>query len=85
MIRESEIASPTSCLNKAADDEPIFVLRANDELANGIVWEWASRYFKAKSAQPGGITEKQRAKYQEALALADQMLEWRESRRNERA
>lgn len=29
----NEIADQNSCLNKAADDEPIFVLRANDEAA----------------------------------------------------
>lgn len=37
-----ELSDPNSCLNKAADDEPIFVLRASDLLAAGLVYGWAS-------------------------------------------
>ena len=31
-----------SCLNKAAGDEPIFVLRASDELAPKTIMAWVS-------------------------------------------
>ena len=40
MIKRDELADPNSCLNKAADDEPIFVLRAQDFLAPAAVTRW---------------------------------------------
>ena len=43
MIKRDEIADPNSCLNRAADDEPIFVLRAKDPLAAKLVEDWAAR------------------------------------------
>lgn len=75
MIREKEIADPTSCLNKAQPGEPVFVLRANDDIASGIVRTWAERYVASK----GGLrnmTDKQIEKYFEALKLADSMDSW---------
>jgi len=42
MTKEQEIATELSCLNKAKDDEPIFVLRANDLLAPIVVSCWAA-------------------------------------------
>ena len=42
-IKRDEIADPNSCLNRAADDEPIFVLRGKDPLFAKIVEEWAAR------------------------------------------
>ncbi len=71
MIKEREISTPTSCLNKAKDDEPIFVLRANDPLAPAVVACWA-----ALAAQ--GLHEEWKVK--EALALAQQMRDWRARR-----
>lgn len=41
MRKKDEIATATSCLNKAADDEPIFVLRAKDPLGAVMVRQWA--------------------------------------------
>lgn len=76
MIKRKEVAGP-SCLTSAVDDEPIFVLKSTDELAPGIVREWADRYHAEKSHQDGGLTKKQYDKYKEALALASQMEEWR--------
>jgi hypothetical protein len=76
MIKSKELLGP-SCLASAADDEPIFVLKSTDELAPGVVREWAYQYRGTKRAQPGGMTEKQTAKFQEALTLATQMEEWR--------
>jgi hypothetical protein len=76
MLKRDEIATLTSCLNRAADDEPIFVLRANDENAAGIVATWARDYIASK----GGYTKavpSQVKKYEEALALAGQMRVWR--------
>lgn len=75
------------CFAHAADDEPLFVLKATDELAPEIVREWARRYLlsKMETQATGGenarllfgyIARKQYAKYQEALHLADQMESW---------
>ncbi len=41
MIRRNELADPRSCINKAADDEPVFVLRGQDALAPILVRLWA--------------------------------------------
>jgi hypothetical protein len=76
MIKSAELAGP-SCLTNAADDEPLFVLRANDECASMTVREWAWRYFDSKLRAQDFLTEKQGMKYREALALADQMDAWR--------
>lgn len=82
MIKSKEIAGP-SCLTSAQDDEPVFVLRANDEIGAFVVRFWAMRYFKQKSKQPGGITPKQRKKHYEAIGLAGQMDRWRAQNRRE--
>lgn len=76
MIRAEELMLPTSCLNKAQNDEPIFVLRANDEMAPMSVRTWARMYILSK----GIATPAQVAKYNEALKLADEMERWREKR-----
>jgi hypothetical protein len=76
MIKSLELKGP-SCLTSARDDEPIFVLRSNDELAPLVVRFWATQYFKLKMKQPGGMTPKQRAKQAEALQLANMMPVWR--------
>jgi hypothetical protein len=70
------IANPNSCLNLAADGEPIFVLRANDELAADMIRIWAALYNNRKNAvQPW--TRKQDAKHRQALEDAWQMDQWR--------
>lgn len=58
---------PNSCWNKAADDEPVFVLRANDPAASLSVMHWVK------------ITEKMHddTKRGNALAVARAMDEWR--------
>ena len=43
MIKRRELIDPESCFNKAANDEPLFVLRAHDMLAPDLVTEWAER------------------------------------------
>ena len=78
MKRNEEVARIDSCLNKAHDDEPIFVLRANDELAPAIVGTWAADYEVSKRrAQGGQLTEKQNTKVDEAWKLAEEMRAWR--------
>lgn len=77
MIKLRELDDPNSCINRAADDEPVFVLRAHDPAAPEIVREWADAYASRKeAAQNGCLTVPQREKWREALALAGQMEEW---------
>ena len=67
MLKKLELFTATSCLNKAASDEPVFVLRAKDKLAPMTVRHWATM---AEGRQ-------EPAKLAEALQLADQMEAWR--------
>lgn len=65
------IAGP-SCLTNANADEPVFLLRANDELAPLVVRRWAYKYLALK----GGITlitSEQLGKFNDALRVADAM------------
>lgn len=55
------------CMAKAAPDEPVFVLRAQDRLAPQMVREWAMR------AKFHGLGP---TKLKEALDLADAMERW---------
>lgn len=59
----------SKCLQKAADDEPIFVLLARDKLAARTVRQWA-QYACEGMTQPG-------PKIDDALACADAMDAWR--------
>src|SRR5208282_304855 len=80
MIKRLELIGP-SCLTKAADDEPVFVLRANDELAAPIIRLWAERYYHLKMNEQYTLPQERIThiftKYEEALALARMMDEWR--------
>ncbi len=69
MIKSDEIAQPNSCLNKAASDEPVFVLRAKDPHAPGAVEHWAT------NAEATGLHEPH--KIAEARAFANAMRDWR--------
>lgn len=56
-----------TCLQKAADDEPIVVLRAQDMLAPSLVRQWATEASKHGCGME---------KVLEAHALADRMEAW---------
>lgn len=58
------------CLSKAHDDEPIFVLRAQDRFAPLMVETWARLAEAVNCPVP---------KVDEAIRLADQMRDWQES------
>jgi hypothetical protein len=76
-VRKVDALNDTnSCLSRADLDEPIFVLRAHDELAPGIVREWASRYIASK-CETGSVSDAQVKKFQSAIALANAMEAWR--------
>jgi len=66
-LKKEELSNPNSCLNKAADDEPIFVLRANDALSSQLVRDWA-RKASALGCGPEKVAE--------AISLADKMEQW---------
>jgi len=59
------------CYGKAAEDEPIFTLRANDPLASMIVHMWADAYRTAGNVDP--------AKLSEARECANSMIRWRKA------
>jgi hypothetical protein len=75
--RDAALNDGTSCLNKAFNDEPIFVLRANDETAPHLVRAWAEKYHEAKGRGMSS-NDVQLAKYNEAYAVARAMEEWRD-------
>lgn len=58
----------TGCIAKAASNEPVFVLRAQDKLAPALVRQWASKAEVFGQCPPEKIAE--------ARALADAMEAW---------
>lgn len=75
-MKRDEIATPDSCLNKADDTEPLFVLRANDENAPAAVAAWARDYIVSKGGW-GAMTPEQHKKYAEAMDIAGDMRIWK--------
>ncbi len=69
MRKRQEIDNPESCLNRAEDDEPLFVIRAKDKVSASAVRTWA------EWALLTGIHEPE--KIQEARAIAEDMENWR--------
>ena len=59
------------CIKNAADDEPVFVLRAQDKLAPTLVRLWAQLVMLHEA---GGTPKTLRA-----VELADRMEEWQEA------
>lgn len=76
MTKSQEISDPNSCINKAEDDEPVFVLRANDPLMPKVVQFWANEYQQMKVALNGVLTDAQYEKFREALDIADNARDW---------
>jgi hypothetical protein len=65
--KAENIADPQSCLNRAEDSEPVFVLRAHDPLASDAVRRWA---------HARALTRGFDAMVKSALDIADAMDEW---------
>jgi len=73
MSTKKEILNdPESCFNKAGDDEPLFVLRANDPLAANIVEEWVKQAEDAYLYTP--------EKLDGAFAIVQEIRAWRAAR-----
>lgn len=73
------IERATGCWPRAAEDEPLFVLKSTDILAPMIVREWAACY-REKHIKAGTGGKKLAAvilKYEEALELANSMESYR--------
>ena len=82
MLKSLEISTPTSCLNKSQDNEPLFVLTARDVIAPHAVRQWAQLYAQLKTSGTRNMTNKERLKYNEAMAAALQMELWRTAPQN---
>lgn len=67
MIKAQEIDNLESCLNKAASDEPLFVIRGKDICGGDTVREWTRKRVAAGKNHP------QDQQILEALAIADAM------------
>ena len=74
MNKRDEIESGT--LSRAADDEPVFVLRGKDELAPDLIDEWATRCNMSHAFREPGVTAAIERKVTEARELAERMREW---------
>lgn len=72
--KADNITNPASCWNRAANEEPVFVLRATDPNAHKLVTQWAVMYAQNKGGWHN-MTEAQRAKFYDALACASEMRE----------
>lgn len=76
MLKQDELSQAASCLNRAEMDEPIFVLRAHDPLAPGIVRAWAQLYELLHLTDGSALTPERKAKAKEAKVLAARMEIW---------
>lgn len=76
MIKRDELSNPNSCLNKAYDDEPLFVLRAKDLCAVETILRWIE--LRKSCGKPTSDE-----KFIEARKLADMMTKWFVAHNNE--
>lgn len=79
MTKQKVLTDPSSCLNKAADDEPLFVIRGNDPCAGATVRDWVRRYVMRKGGHHA-MSTRECMKVDQALALANDMDTWRARR-----
>lgn len=79
-IERQMAATGQGCLGKAADDEPVFILRAKDRFAPELVENWAALVERATIATVSGTgtVEGSRNKIKDARALAHTMRAWQE-------
>lgn len=68
MLKAELLMNPDSCLSKAADDEPLFVIRAKDACGAATVRAWV-----AMSTEHHEIEKRN-----EALKVANDMQAWRQ-------
>lgn len=68
------------CFARAAEDEPLFVLRATDKLAPDLVRQWAEQYRQKhiKAGTSGRELARVILKHEDALQLAGEMQDYRD-------
>lgn len=71
MIKHEEISNPDSCLNRAAEDEPVFVLKATDICAPYAILFWILSRITA------GRNLEDDEQLKQAQALAADMIKYR--------
>lgn len=84
MLKRDELKEQNSCLNRADEAEPLFVLRANDENAPAAVAAWARDYIVSKGGW-AAMTDEQKKKYTEAMDCASNMRIWKMQQQKRRA
>lgn len=84
MLKRDELKDENSCLNRAHEAEPLFVLRANDENAPSAVAAWARDYVQSKGGW-NAMTDQQKKKYTEAMDIASSMRIWKMQQHKRRA
>ena len=67
MLKANELSAPFSCINKARDDEMLFVLLARDSCAPVAIRAWVEARILA------GLNKRDDLKIIEALQCADAM------------
>lgn len=72
MTKAELINNPESCLNRAKDDEPVFLLRAQDMLAIQTVRDWANKLTQVQLS----LHQTASSKVNEAFEVANQMQVW---------
>ena len=65
-----------ACLDKVEIGEPIFVLRAQDELAPSIVHEWCAAVYRAYTSRGLDVPPELEEKLEDARNTADTMYKW---------
>jgi hypothetical protein len=78
MTKADELSNPQSCLNRSADDEPLFVICGRDQLSSDAVRDWAIR-FRDMRMDLGTWDATAQEKYKDAVECARRMANWRES------
>ena len=76
MIKRDELSDPTSCLNRAAEDEPVFVLKATDICAPDTILFWILSRLTA------GRNQESDSQIKEAQTLASDMVKYRAMRKS---
>lgn len=66
-MKRDELADPSSCLNKANDDEYIFVLIGRDKAATAAIIAWCNERIRL------GLNSKDDDKLAKALECANRM------------
>ncbi len=71
MIKRDELSNPESCINRAEDDEPLFVIRGKDPIAVSVVRFWCDHAER----------DHEHEKIVEAEAIAQEMADYQLKRR----